>query len=187
MFLPVIKKTKLYPELTKIMICKSIEHFKNKDKEFSINISTEDILNKDMVFYIKDMLASHGMSAQVTFEVLETDNIGNYEEVSEFITEVKQLGCKVAIDDFGTGYSNFTHLMNLDFDYLKIDGSLIQNIHRDNYTRRLVKSIEGFANGMKIKTVAEFVSSAEILEAVKQLNIDYSQGYYVSKPLPDTD
>jgi len=186
LFLPIIKKTKLYPQLTKIMLRKSVEHFNGGSNEFSINISTEDILNKDIVLYIQSLLRETGVASNVIFEILETDNIGNYEEIREFISEVKRLGCKVAIDDFGTGYSNFTHLMNLDFDYLKIDGSLIQNIHRDEYTNRLVKSIEGFANGMKIKTVAEFVSSQEIFDAVNALGIDYSQGFFIAKPKPDT-
>ncbi|QAR33645.1 EAL domain-containing protein [Geovibrio thiophilus] len=186
MFLPIIKKTKLYPQLTKIMLRKSVEHFNGGGKEFSINISTEDILNKDIVHYIQNLLKETCTARNVIFEILETDNIGNYEEIREFISEVKSLGCKVAIDDFGTGYSNFTHLMNLDFDYLKIDGSLIQNIHRDEYTNRLVKSIAGFAGGMKIETVAEFVSSQEIFDAVNELGIDYSQGFFIAKPRPDT-
>lgn len=186
MFLPIIKKTKLYPQLTKIMLRKSVEHFRGGNNEFSINISTEDILNKDIVLYIQNLLRETDAAGNVIFEILETDNIGNYEEIREFISEVKRLGCKVAIDDFGTGYSNFTHLMNLDFDYLKIDGSLIQNIHRDEYTNRLVKSITGFAGGMKIKTVAEFVSSQEIFDAVNELGIDYSQGFFIAKPKPDT-
>ncbi|MGE4497697.1 MAG: EAL domain-containing protein [Deferribacterales bacterium] len=186
MFLPIIKKTKLYPQLTKIMLRKCVEHFNGQGREFSINISTEDILNKDIVLYIQNLLKNTETARNIIFEILETDNIGNYEEIREFISEVKRLGCKVAIDDFGTGYSNFTHLMNLDFDYLKIDGSLIQNIHRDEYTKRLVKSIAGFAGGMKIRTVAEFVSSEEIFDAVKELGIDYSQGFFIAKPKPES-
>lgn len=186
MFLPVIKKTKLYPELTKIMIEKSVRHFEGTSSSFSINLSTEDIMNKEIVRFIKDLLNRGSLKSGLVFEILETENIGNYEEVREFIREVKQLGCEIALDDFGTGYSNFTHLMNLDFDYLKIDGSLIQNIHRDEYTNRLVKSIVGFAKGMNIKTIGEFVSSQDIYDAVNKLGIDYSQGFFIAKPSADT-
>lgn len=186
MFLPIIKKTKLYPQITKIMLEKCVKHFENKNYSFSLNISTEDIMNKDTVTYIQELLGGKRVAEYAVFEILETDNIGNYAEMSEFISEIKKLGCKVAIDDFGTGYSNFTHLMNLDLDYLKIDGSLIQNAVKDEYTNRLVRSIVGFAKGMNILTVAEFVSSEDIFEEVKAMGIDYSQGFFIAKPMPDT-
>ncbi|WP_022850325.1 bifunctional diguanylate cyclase/phosphodiesterase [Limisalsivibrio acetivorans] len=182
LFLPIIKKTRLYPELTKIMIGKSVRYFKGTDYEFSINISTEDILNKDIVNFVRNTLTSVSYGGNMTFEILETENIGNYEDVSSFIREVKGLGCRVAIDDFGTGYSNFTHLMNLDFDYIKIDGSLIQNMIHDDHAQRLVKSIIGFAESMEISTVAEFVSSEDIQKVAEELGIDYSQGYFIGRP-----
>ena len=92
------------------------------------------------------------------------------------------MGCRVAIDDFGTGYSNFTHLIHLNVDYLKIDGSIIQNIIKDRNTEIVVKTIVESACQLGIETIAEFVDSQEILKKVTELGIDYSQGYFLGKP-----
>ncbi len=92
------------------------------------------------------------------------------------------MGCQIAIDDFGTGYSNFTHMIHLDVDYLKIDGSIIQNILTDKNSEIVVRTLVDFAGQLNIKTIAEFVDSKEIYEKVKQPGINYTQGYYFGKP-----
>ncbi|MBF0335366.1 MAG: EAL domain-containing protein, partial [Alphaproteobacteria bacterium] len=101
-----------------------------------------------------------------------------------FIHHIKALGCLVAIDDFGTGYSNFTHLMRLDADYLKIDGSIIRNVVEDRNAQILVRTLVDFANRLNMETIAEFVSSPEILATVTRLGVDYSQGFHLGKPEP---
>ena len=93
---------------------------------------------------------------------------------------------RLSIDDFGTGYSNFEYLIRLNIDFLKIDGSLIRNIHRERNSRVIVENIVGFTKKMGIKTVAEFVESKVLLDHVKKLHIDYSQGYYIGEPKPVT-
>jgi EAL domain-containing protein (putative c-di-GMP-specific phosphodiesterase class I) len=106
--------------------------------------------------------------------------------VKEFIAEAKRIGVEIAIDDFGSGYSNFEHLIHLDVNYLKIDGSLIQNLDTDENAQLIVKTIVQFAQALHIKTIAEYVSSEEIFNHVKELGIDYSQGYFIGKPEPKT-
>jgi EAL domain-containing protein (putative c-di-GMP-specific phosphodiesterase class I) len=89
-----------------------------------------------------------------------------------------------AIDDFGSGYSNFAHIVNLDIDYIKIDGSLIKNIDKDNTSKDIVELLSLFTKKENIKTIAEFVYNKEVLDVVKEIGIDYVQGFYLYKPLP---
>lgn len=182
LFLDIAKKTKHYTQITKIMIEKTFEIFKDKEFEFSINLTIEDILNNDIKVFIFAMLDSYKLGPRVVFEIVESESIQNFEEVSEFIQNLKRYGCKVAIDDFGTGYSNFEYLLKLKVDYIKIDGSLIKEIDTNEEAQLVVSTIVDFAKKMKIKTIAEFVASEAIFYKVKELEIDYSQGYYFSPP-----
>jgi EAL domain-containing protein (putative c-di-GMP-specific phosphodiesterase class I) len=100
---------------------------------------------------------------------------------------VKSYGCKIAIDDFGTGYSNFTHLLKLQTDYIKIDGSIIKNIDTNLGSRALVKTIVNFAKEMGIKTIAEYVEDEKIFTIVKELGVDYTQGYFFSQAVVAPD
>ena len=129
------------------------------------------------------MLGVYNVAEKVVFEILEDENIKNYNLLSTFIDEVKILGCKVAIDDFGSGYSNFEHLLKMNVDYLKIDASLIKNIATDENSYKITKTIIEFAKSLNLKTIAEYVENKEIFELTKKLGVDYSQGYYFSEPI----
>jgi len=184
-FLDIAKKTGLYPQLTKAMVQKTIARFQDLPYTVSLNLSTEDITNADMVSFLRDVIIQSSIGKKIVFEILESEGIGNYDLVSEFINEFKQLGCQFAIDDFGSGFSNFEHLIKLQVDFLKIDGSLIKNLPHDKNAQVIVKNIQNFAAEMGIATIAEFVSSHEIYEVVKEMGINYSQGYYFSEPAKD--
>ncbi len=185
-FLTIAKKSRLYDKLTEIMIEKSCSHFQHINHYFSINLSTEDIVNPSMVEYIKQKLEKYNVSNKIIFEILESEGIDSYKNVSYFINEMKELGCKIAIDDFGSGYSNFEHLIQLDVDYIKIDATLIKNLDKDLNAQIVVQTIVDFAKKLNILTVAEFVHNAEILKKVKELNIDNTQGFYLGEPLKCT-
>ncbi len=185
-FLDIAKYANVYCELTKIMIRKTFDYFQGKKANFSLNLTIEDIQNDMTRLYFKNMLYLYqGIQRQLTIEIVESEGIENFEEVTQFIAEMKQLGCKIAIDDFGTGYSNFEYLMNLNVDTIKIDGSLIQGMLTSENTYNVVETIVQFAQKNNLKTVAEFVSCAELYEKVKTLGIDYSQGYYLQEPSVD--
>ena len=130
---------------------------------------------------------NNGKANNIVFELLETEGIENYNEVKTFISDIKKFGCKVAIDDFGSGYSNFSHILNLNVDYIKIDASIIKNIVEDKNSEYIAKLIVDFSNRVGVKTIAEFVHSKEVFEKVKDLGVDYSQGYYFSEPLEFID
>lgn len=181
-FLDIAKKSKQYVRVTKKMVRKTIEYFKDKDCEFSINLTIEDIEKKEVSQFILEKLKEHNIASKVVFELVESEGIKNFEEVNEFIDKVKELGCKIAIDDFGSGYSNFDYLIKLNANYIKIDGSLIKDILVNKNNQEIVITIIDFAKRQGFKTIAEFVSSEEIFNKVKELGIDYVQGYYIGEP-----
>ncbi|MFT5661116.1 MAG: PAS domain S-box-containing protein [Sulfurimonas sp.] len=181
-FLEIAKRTKYYETLTKIVIKKSFDTFKNSNKEFSINLTIKDIMNINIQEYICEILQVYNIGNRVVFEIVESEGINNFDEVNTFINKVKKHACKIAIDDFGTGYSNFNYLLKLQADYIKIDGSLIKDIYTDKNAKILVKTIVNFAKELNILTIAEYVENSKIYEIVKELGVDYSQGYYFSEP-----
>ena len=181
-FLTIAKKSRLYSKLTKLMVKKSCQYFENIECDFSINMSVEDMLDPEIVEYIKYQLEKYNVSKKIIFEILESEGIENYTEVSAFIKEMKALGCRIAIDDFGSGYSNFEHLLQLNVDYIKIDGTLIKNLDTDREAQIVVETIVDFAKRLGILTVAEFVHNTAINEKVKELFIDRSQGFYLAEP-----
>ena len=182
-FLTTAKRSRLYPSITKIVIEKAVEYFKDKDDNFSINLTLEDILNQDIVDFLTNQINKYdGLGHRIILEIVEDEGIENFEEVSNFIENMKFLGCKFAIDDFGTGYSNFDYLMRLNVDFIKIDGSIIKNIDHDNNAKVVTELIVDFAQRLNIETIAEFVYKEEVLEIVKNMGVDYSQGYHLGKP-----
>ncbi len=183
-FLDTAKKSKLYLELSLTMIKNSFIKLQISQFPITINISVNDITDKKVSSFIYRKLNSSNLGHLITFEILESEQIDNYIKVINFIKKVKLLGCKVAIDDFGSGYSNFEQLLKLDVDYIKIDGSLIRDINTNKNSEIMTKSIISIAKDMGIQTIAEFVSSQEILDKVRLLGVDYAQGYHIGKPTP---
>lgn len=181
-FLDIAKRSKHYPKLSRSLIKKSIDTFTTSPCEFSVNISFLDISNKKTTEFILDILDKSGIGPWIIFEILESEGIDNYKEVMYFIEQVKSYGAKIAIDDFGSGYSNFERIMELQVDFIKIDGSLIKNIDQNDDMKIIAKTITNFAKELKIKTIAEFVHSEEVLNQVRMLGIDYAQGYHIGKP-----
>ena len=181
-FLELAKKNKLYPKLTKIIIEKTFEIFKNIDAQVSINLSVHDVLNEDVYSTIIEKLHEYKLGDKIVFELIESDGIENYKEVIEFINEVKKTGAKISIDDFGTGYSNFEYIMKLKVDYIKIDASMIKDIDKNLNSQMVTETIIDFARKMNIQTIAEFVHSQSVFDVVKEMGIDFAQGYFFGKP-----
>jgi len=183
-FINIAKRLRLYPEVTRTMFYKILQTIESQKIAISINLSVEDMKNNDIVKMIINALSSFEYNKLITFEILETEALVNYSDVQLFIDSVRSYGAKVAIDDFGAGYSNFSHILNLSVDYIKIDASLISNVDTDKNSRLLVETIVKLAEQLGIETVAEFVSSEEIYDTVKELGVDWAQGYWLGKPEP---
>lgn len=181
-FLDIAKRTKHYLELTKTMINKSFDTFKDIDAEFSINLTIQDIMDSELKYFIYEKLENSDLAKRLVFEIVESEGIENFEKVIDFIKKVKSHGCKIAIDDFGTGYSNFEYLLQLKADYIKIDGSMIKDIDTNEDAKAVVSTIVDFAKKMDMKTIAEFVENETINNIVIDMGIDYSQGYHFGAP-----
>jgi len=185
LFLGVAHRLRLSRQITRIMVDKCFSAFAELPFEFSINLAYSDMMDPELTRYICERLEQTGVGPRVLFELLESDSIENYDEVHRFIDQVKVYGCRIAIDDFGTGYSNFEHLLRLNVDLIKIDGSLIRHLHQDRTAFLVTQGIVQFARSLGIGTVAEFVHCDAVQRQVLALGIDYSQGAFVRMPGPD--
>lgn len=183
-FLGISFKTRQYLELSRIIIEKSFENLLKTKRQITINLSFKDILNVEFIEYIdKQMLNLRKEDRnRLVFEILESENLSDYDFLEEFIKKYKNQGVKIAIDDFGSGYSNFLRIIRIKPDYLKLDGSLIKNIDKDKNSYEIVKSIVAFSKTLNIKTIAEYVHSEEIFGILMDLGVDEFQGYYFGKP-----
>ncbi len=182
-FLDISKKGTYYAQITNIVLANSFKALTKVTEDISINLSALDIelpSTQEYIFELLDKYKEH--TSRVVFELLEDEGIKNLTTISTFINKVKSYGVKIAIDDFGAGYSNFERLLDYQPDILKIDGSLIKNILTDKYSLSIVKTIVSFAKEENIQTVAEFVETKEVFDILKELGIDYTQGYYFGKP-----
>ncbi|WP_333803931.1 EAL domain-containing protein [Sulfurospirillum sp.] len=182
-FLDISKKGRYYTQITQRVLDNSFQALYQTEAGITINLSAVDIEEKVTRKKLISLLDVHKEHAhRITFELLEDANVKEFETIKQFIKEVKACGVSIAIDDFGSGYSNFERLLDYEPDIIKIDGSLIKNIATDDYSISIVKTIVGFANEHGIKTVAEFVENETIFTILCDLGVDYSQGYYFSKP-----
>jgi len=153
--------------------------------EFSVNTSFEDFEDADFLNYVKEKVNSDNINTNnIIIEILETGEFRDENFVISTIKELKDLGFKIAIDDFGAGNSNFAHLMLMNVDYIKIDGQFIKNICEDTQCQNITKTIKEFAKLTGAKTIAEFVKDEHVFEHIKDLEIDFAQGYYISEPVP---
>ncbi|MDD5786646.1 MAG: EAL domain-containing protein [Campylobacter lanienae] len=184
-FLSVAKLTSLYLALTKQVINRVFELLERfgDQKRFSINLSSVDMLNEPVknLFLYKLSLCSN--PTNLTIEILESEGVDDYDAINPFIQEIKNYGCKLSLDDFGSGYSNYYRMLELNIDYIKIDGSIISKLPFDKNAQSVVMTIVEFAKRQGYETVAEFVSTPQILEIVKNLGIDYAQGYLLARPV----
>ncbi|MBP1680444.1 MAG: putative cyclic di-GMP phosphodiesterase [Proteobacteria bacterium] len=183
-FLETAKKGRYYSKITRIVLENSFAAlYKIPEASISINLSVHDIERDEITTYIEKLLLQHESEAhRIIFELLESEDIKDFALVKKFIQNVKTKGVRIAIDDFGTGYSNFERLLSYEPDILKIDGSLIKNIHNNQINQHIVETMILFAKKQHLSTVAEFVENEAIYEIVRDMGIDYSQGYYFGRP-----
>ncbi|PHR58554.1 MAG: REC domain-containing phosphodiesterase [Arcobacter sp.] len=181
-FLKASKKTKQYNKLTREMISKTFLIMSKKNVDFSINLSFEDIADPVLVDFLESEILRYKVGNRLILEILESEMVSNYDLLIEVVHRLKKHKIRIAIDDFGSGFSNFEHIFKLNPDYLKIDASLIKTIDTDIRLHTLVKAITGFSKELGIKVIAEYVSSKEIFEVLRPMEIDEYQGFYFSVP-----
>jgi EAL domain-containing protein (putative c-di-GMP-specific phosphodiesterase class I) len=151
----------------------------------SINLSSQSLTSGVIAKYVTGKLIEFDIDpALITFEITETRAVSNLDAAGALIRELRALGCRFALDDFGCGFSSFTHLKNLDVDFLKIDGLFTQGILDDHIDRAVIEAINRIAHSVGKKTVAEYVDRPSLVEALRDAGVDYLQGYYVGRPQP---
>ena len=182
-FIPYIKHTQVYINLTRIVLERAIELLQRNDYSLSINLDLQDILNEDILSLLQEkFLDKKEIASRLTIEILEHEEINDFELINSKLLLLKEIGFKLAIDDFGSGYANFRYLMSFDIDILKIDGSIIKNIDKDKTAYNIVKAIVTFAKEMNMDVVAEQIETKEELETVLEVGVKYLQGYYLGRP-----
>lgn len=182
-FLELAQSMGLMTKVTKTVLRKSFEYFSKHAGDFSINLTEDDLKECYIVDFIKEESAKNNISLnRVTFEILENINVENSNIIAEQIMQLKELGCKIAFDDFGCEKSNFSRLLDLNIDIVKIDSMFIKNIHTNEKSFKLARAITRLAKDFDCEVVAEGVECEEIQSIIEDLGIDYTQGYYYSKP-----
>ena len=182
-FLDVAYASGKYPLITQTIIKKSFEYFENReDLKFSINFSLSDIENSDTTTLLFETLKNYKNSKNVIIELLETEELNDFDLLNSFIQEVKKYDAHIAIDDFGSGYSNFNYLLNLDVDIVKLDSSLIENIFTNQESAVVVSNIVRISKELNFEVVAEKVTDQNIENILTIYGVDYLQGFYIGKP-----
>jgi len=178
----------LYEKISTIMVRKVFERFKDMDGiHVSMNLGIRDIKNETLIRMIYDYLSFTKHPENFIFEILEDEDIHDYDAMRNFVSRIHELGGKVSLDDFGSGYSNLLHIINLNLDYVKIDGSIVRRCVTDKKCEHLISIISNWRNstGNTVSIIAEFVENMEIQQLLMKYGIDYSQGYLFSKPAPE--
>jgi len=190
-FLPPAERYQLIVSVDSWMIENAFSFIRNnpdflkKINFLSINLSGQSLTNDDFLTFITtELIKLKEHCTKICFEITETAAISNLEQASEFIDELKVLGCRFALDDFGSGLSSFGYLKHLKVDYLKIDGIFVKDIASDPIDHAMVKAINEIGHVTGVKTIAEFVETTEIKQILKKMGVDYAQGYAVHKPQP---
>lgn len=152
---------------------------------FSINLSGQSVNSKGFLNFLTAQLGRGDIPGhKLIFEITESAAIDSFTHAEQFIRQVRRYGCKFALDDFGIGFSSFSYLKNLKVDYLKIDGSFVKDMSRSEVDVALVSSMHETSRFLGIKTVAEAVEDQETLDILKNIGVDYAQGYFTGRPMP---
>jgi EAL domain-containing protein (putative c-di-GMP-specific phosphodiesterase class I) len=181
LFLASIKNTYIYKELTKKIIEFNLSIVRTKKIKLSINLFSSDILDFEIINFLTSL--SKDFTSMIALEISETESIDDYGMLRENLQILKKAGYEIALDDFGSGFFNILHLIELQPDYIKIDGQIIRKIDTDPISYTAAKAIKSLTKEINIKTIAEFVSNKEIYYKLKEIGIDYGQGFYFKEPL----
>jgi len=182
-FLDIIKPTAHYGRLTRRVFDLALEAARRTGSQISVNLSAIDLADGETYAYLLERLEQHE-GERLTFEITESEAIKDFARVRAFTEDIRRYGAQLAVDDFGSGYSNLATLVELSPDYLKLDGSLVTKVVREDKVRRVVAAVVHFAHETEMQVVAEFVSTPELARCLTELGVDFLQGYAVGKPVP---
>jgi diguanylate cyclase (GGDEF)-like protein/PAS domain S-box-containing protein len=192
-FIPAAERYNIMPMIDRWVVSQalgSLAHYRDDGDPrtgytLSINLSGTSLNDDRFLDFLINELQEYDLSpGAVCFEITETAAISNLANVVHFMKEFRLRGCQFSLDDFGSGLSSFMYLKNLPVDYLKIDGQFIQNVTTDHVDRSMVEAITQIGHAMGIKTIAERVETAEVLDCLAAIGVEYAQGIYIAPPIP---
>jgi len=187
-FLPTAERFNMMVEIDRWVIKKSVQRLSELNSNgtstiLSINLSAQTLEDTQLASYIKEITTEYNVDpANLLFEITENSAISNLDAANLLIKDLRTIGCQFALDDFGRGFCSFSHLKYLPVDYIKIDGIFIQGILHDAIDRAIVNSVVQIAHSVGKRTIAEYVENIEVIKLLKEMGVDYVQGYYISRP-----
>ena len=187
-FIPAAERYNLMPVIDCWVVTNVLKYMaadENGDYTLAVNISAQSINDENFLDYVVGEIEAYKIDgSRLCFEITESEAISNMGLAVNFMEALKKHKCKFALDDFGTGVSSFEYLKTLPVDYLKIDGAFVRQIDQSKVDYAMVRAIKEVASVMGMKTIAEFVENEESYKILKEIGVDYAQGYWLQKPGP---
>ena len=190
-FIPAAERYNMMPTVDTWVLREALRFFGDRVRRFddvdfvALNLSSNTVSDEGFGDRVREVLAETGFPARrLLFEITETSAVENLGQAVALIERLRSLGCRFALDDFGSGLSSFSLLRSLPLDLLKIDGTFVRNMNRDPVDRAVVESTTRVAHAMAVATIAEWVDTADLLPGLRELGIDYAQGFAVGGPVP---
>jgi diguanylate cyclase (GGDEF)-like protein/PAS domain S-box-containing protein len=189
-FLPIAERFDLIQDIDRWVIARAValvrrEHDAGRPVTLSVNVSGRTMGDADFAGWLEELLSATPVPPRrLIVEITETAAIVNLERARALAGTLRRLGCLLALDDFGAGFASFSYLKHLQFDVLKIDGEFVRGLREDRTDRLVVEAVVAIARGLETPSLAEFVTDADTLDAVRALGVDYAQGFHLGRPLP---
>jgi len=187
-FIPIAEKYNIMTEIDQWVLSHVVDWAAAHQNDYQlprllINLSGKSVIDEEFLSFVVERLQQADVDpSNIAFEISETTAVDNLDKANMFIDRVQSMGCQVALEEFGSGFSTFANLKKLPFDFLKIDGSLVRNIGVDKIDREMVRAINDIGHTVGAKTIAEFVEDEHILAELRELGVDYAQGYGLRRP-----
>ena len=187
-FLPAAERYHLMPKIDRWVVNEALSIIARKGANFpyvcAINLSGQTLSEEGFLEYVIEKIKQHKVDTKrICFEITETSVIANLNKAKQFMQSLREIGCRFSLDDFGSGLSSFAYLKNLSVDFLKIDGMFVKAIVNNKIDRAMVESINNVGHVMGLHTIAEFAENDQIINILKEIGVDYAQGYAVAKPI----
>lgn len=194
-FLPVADRLDLMPSIDRWIIRKSLEklaeyHNSNNSTDINdirlmINLSAQMVQDAELFSYVDSQLKKYSIPASsICFEIAESVAIGNFVHTKRVMNALHELGCHLVLDDFGSGFSSLSYLRELPLSFLKIDGNFVHNLVSSPVDAAMIKAVHDVAQVMNLLTIAELVEDAETLQQLREIGVDFAQGFYCGRPIP---
>ena len=191
-FLPAAEHSRLMPQIDSWVVRQALETISSVENStsrtrtvYTINLSGQSLGSASFMEQFQDVLSGTGIPAhRICFEVTETAAISDLDSARSFMEIIRSMGYRFVLDDFGSGLSSFGYLRSLPVDFLKIDGTLVTGVDDDPVLRGMVQSVHRIGRTMRMKTIAESVEDESIFTTLREMEVDYFQGYWTGRPEP---